>query len=88
MSPWRKHFILLTSCFGWLMEKSPTHSPGIFFSKDPPESAGLCSDWTAADFAPSHIGWLARSSTASGWAGHVAHTGASGNTWPAGGGEE
>lgn len=63
------------------MGKSSTRSSGIF-STDPPESAGLCSDWTAADCAPSHTDWLAQSSIANGWAGRGAHTGPYGNTWP------
>lgn len=65
-----------------LADGKVTHS-WDFFPKDPPESAALCSDWMAADFAPSHTGWLAQSSTANGWAGRVGYTHAYGNTWAA-----
>lgn len=46
-----------------------------------PVSARLCSDWTAADSAPSRTDWLARSSTANGWAACAADTGVYENTW-------
>lgn len=46
-----------------------------------PASARLCSDWTAADSAPSRTDWLARSSTANGWAACAADTGVYENTW-------
>lgn len=46
-----------------------------------PASARPCSDWTAADSAPSRTDWLARSSTANGWAACAADTGVYENTW-------